>query len=712
MINKSLPLLLVVAAVGLVGLLALVTPVAAQQSLTRSFSDTVVAPGDELTVTISGIGLSDAPRSRSFGEVTETLPSGFSYVADSAAIVVGGDRQSIIDDNSGQDVTFTYVRIDSFSYGVSVDANAPLGVASFHGQDDAGDDVGGADHVTVQTSPATPQPTPTTEPTPTQTAGTGDVTRSLPSSSVTPGDDFTVTISGVGLGDAAPSASFGLVIENLPEGFTYVDGSAAVASGGSGATIRVDKTGPGVVEFTVVRVDSFTYDVAVGSNVPSDSYTFSGSAELDAVTNVGGNTTVTVQAVATPTPGVVSRSFSDRTLDAGDEFTVTISGVDLGDAAPSASFGLVVEMLPEGFTYVDGSAAVASGGSGATIRVDETSSGVEFTVVRVDSFTYKVAVGASVPDDVYSFRGSAELDVVSAIGGETSVRVGPEPTATPVPPTATPVPPTATPVPDDGTPTPATRTPRPTAVPPAPATPVAIEKVDATAVEGATVVEPDMSATVSSADGMATVMLPNTSRARTYQVMVVTDAANCEGAEGTLKACAMVKSFDAEGNLESDVELIRRATVVITLSSSMVEDLGGLPVVFQANALGGFNVQQMSAGGAWSDRGFSMGLTDDGGVAVTVTGLRSFGSIALTVDEDILQTAMYQVAGITPTAVPTPEPTATSVPEPTAVPPDDEGPPVGDATAPIGLLVVLALTGALMVYTGSRVMRGRRSTVR
>ena len=91
----------------------------------------------------------------------------------------------------------------------------------------------------------------------------------------------------------------------------------------------------------------------------------------------------------------------------------------------------------------------------------------------------------------------------------------------------------------------------------------------------------------------------------------------------------------------------------------MVDDLGGLPVVFQANALGAFSVQQMSAEGTWSDRRFSMGLTDDGGVSVTVTGLRSLGSIALTVDEDILQTAMYQVAGITPTAVPTPEPTAT-----------------------------------------------------
>ena len=116
-----------------------------------------------------------------------------------------------------------------------------------------------------------------------------------------------------------------------------------------------------------------------------------------------------------------------------------------------------------------------------------------------------------------------------------------------------------------------------------------------------------------------------------------------------------------------------------------------------------------------------MGLTEDGGIAVTVTGLRSLGSLTLAVDEEILEQAFNQVHGITPTAVPTVAPTAvptvaptavpTAVPtpEPTPVPPVD--PPVGDTNLPVGLLVVLALTGALMVYTGSRVMR-RRSTAR
>jgi hypothetical protein len=246
---------------------------------------------------------------------------------------------------------------------------------------------------------------------------------------------------------------------------------------------------------------------------------------------------------------------------------------------------------------------------------------------------------------------------------------------------------------------------------------VAIEIVsDVTAAEGATVVQPDTSSMVSSADGMATVMLPNTSRARTYQVMVSSDMAGCSGLEGSLQACASVTSYDAEGNMETGVMLIRRATVVLMLGADAVEELGGLPTAFQANALGGFSVYQQGADGSWGMRRFTMGLAEDGGLTVTVTGLRTLGSLAVTVDEDILQTAMYQVAGITPTpvqpstplpapATATPAPTAVPpTPEPTAVPPEKE-PEVGDTTLPVGLLVVLTLTGALMVYTGSRFMR-------
>ena len=704
MISKSLPLLVVAAVVGLVGLFALNSSVTAQQPIERSFSQNQVSPGDHVTVTISNLGLGGS----TFGSLEETIPNGFTYVPGDLVATGGIDVQRDETRSSDQFLVATLFGGDTLSYKVVVDSDAAAAVVHFSGVlkvGFAGDsqDVRGVDEIEIvvaaQDTP-TPEPTATAEPTPDPTPDTGGgagPSRTLPSGDQEPGSTFDVTIADVGFGDG-----FGQVVETLPSGFNFVSGSATVVSGGSGATASGSSSGQ-TVTVTLLAVDSFSYQVSVGGSVGDGSYDFSGVVKetpASAGTPIGGDQSVSVMA---PAPMPVSRSFSDDPTEAGMDVTVTIANIGLG-----GGFGQIEETLPSGVTYVASSESVVSGGNGATVSANASGQIVTFTLLGTESISYDVSVDAGAADGLYGFSGVLRETpgaTGTSIGGDASLRVGPEPT--PVP-TATPEP---TPVPDGGTPTPPTRTPRPTAVPPAPATPVAIEKVDATEVEGATVVEPDMSATVSSADGMATVMLPNTSRARTYQVMVVTDAANCEGADATLKACAMVKTFDAEGNLESDVQLIRQATVVITLSSSMVDDLGGLPVVFQANALGAFNVQQMSAAGTWSDRGFSMGLTDDGGVAVTVTGLRSLGSIALSVDEDTLQTAMYQVAGITPTAVPTPEPTATSVPEPTAVPPEVE-PVVGDATAPVGLLVVLLLTGALMVYTGTRVMRGRRSAVR
>ena len=630
-------------------------------SATRSLSASSVGAGGSVDVTVTASDFGQ------FGGIIETLPVDFTYQSGSGSPAPSREET----DASGRTVlTFTLFGISSVSY--TAVAPSQGGDYFFDGvvRDDEGIDytTGGDDSVSVTggTSGGGDTPAPTATP----DASGPSATRSIPTTSVEAGASLTVSVNTSGYGQ------FGAVTETLPSGFTYVSSTLPDSQVNASSN---------PVRFTLFGESGFDYTVTASSQ--PGSYTFSGVlTDSDRATHdVGGDSSVSV--AGPPGGPSAERSFPAEYVDAGSNVEVTVSASNYGQ------FGAVTETLPSGFTYVSSSLG-SSQVSGANP--------VRFTLFGESSFTYMVTAPAT--EDAYTFSGTLRDDQGNDYPmADSTLNVGPDPN-----PTATPVPPTATPGPDE-TPT---RTPRPTAVPPAPPTPVAIEKVDATAVEGATVVQPDMSSTVSSADGMATVMLPTTSRARTYQVMVVTDAANCDGASGTLKACAMVKAFDAEGNAESDVELIRRATVVLTLSSSMVDDLGGLPVVFQANALGAFSVQQVSAEGTWSSRRFSMGLSDDGGVMVTVTGLRSLGSIALTVDEDILQTAMYQVAGITPTPVvpPTPEPTAVPEPTATAVPADTA--PVGDATAPVGLLIVLALTGALMVYTGSRVMRGRRSAVR
>ena len=147
--------------------------------------------------------------------------------------------------------------------------------------------------------------------------------------------------------------------------------------------------------------------------------------------------------------------------------------------------------------------------------------------MNAGSFTYTVTAPST--EGPYTFSGVLRDDQRTDYPmAESTIMVGtaPEP-VTPEPVTPEPVTPEpVTPEPDGTRPT---RTPRPAAPP---STPVAIEIVsDVTMAEGATVVQPDASSVVSSSDGMATVMLPNTSRARTYQVMVSSDAAGCSGGD-------------------------------------------------------------------------------------------------------------------------------------------------------------------------------------
>ena len=665
-----------------------------------------VAAGEQFTVRIDidygGLNALDSLAV----SVEEELPQGFNLATTTAEIAPEATTGVLIFGTFGE---------RSFTYTVAAASDVPSEDYEIKGfliepteQSEEGirHRVGGAVHITVVAAEAdTPTPTPSPSPTPETTLGGPSAVRSLPETSVEAGGEVVVTIDM----DYADLSNFDKlavgVEEMLPEDFTYVKSSLPAS--------QIDDAGNGVVSFAPFGEASFTYTVTASPD--QGEYDFSGmltGTELTPAPRVGGESSVTVEAPAAPT---ASRSFPDMYVDEGTEVMVTID-MDYADLSNFDKLAVgVEEMLPDGFTYVKSSLPAS--------QIDDAGNGVvSFAPFGEASFTYTVT--ASPDQGEYDFSGmltGTGLTLAPSVGGASTLTVGPEPTPSP-----TPAPPTATPKPTDpdGTPRP-TRTPRPTPRPSVPSTPVVIEIVsDVTMAEGATVVQPDASSVISSSDGMATVMLPNTSRARTYQVMISSDAAGCSGGDlaGAQQACVTITSYDAEGNTESGVTLIRRATVVMMLDSAAVEELGGLPVVFQANALGAFSVSQRDdADDSWGSRRFTMGLTDDGGIAVTVTSLRSLGSLALAVDEDILQTAMYQVAGITPTPVPTPTvaPTDTATPVPTAVPtvaptavPPEVEPEVGDTTLPVGLLVVLALTGALMVYTGSRVMRRKPVTTR
>ena len=153
MFRKTLAIIMVAVAAGLVGVLGL-GPVAAQQqgpSATRSFSSTTVAPGEEVVVTITAAdyGL--------FGSIKETLPEGFRYVS------------STLDDEevrvNGQTVEFTLLASDLFTYTVTApDTVTATMVHSFTGTlrdfDRMDHDVGGQSDVTVEAAAPAPGPAP------------------------------------------------------------------------------------------------------------------------------------------------------------------------------------------------------------------------------------------------------------------------------------------------------------------------------------------------------------------------------------------------------------------------------------------------------------------------------------------------------------------------------------------------------------------------
>ena len=229
-------------------------------------------------------------------------------------------------------------------------------------------------------------------------ASTHSGTRTLSAPSVAPGDEITVTIRASGYG------SFGQVVETLPPGFSYVDGSTDPSA------IRTRVTGTSVtgqdVRFTLLgAVPTFSYRV-LASDTPDDyslvgtlsGRTWRASEDITPDSNVTVTAAVTepepaTTPTATPVPPAPSSASATRSMPSragpGAELTVTIRASGYGD------FGQVVETLPPGFSYVDDST------DPATIRTSVTGTSVTgqditFTLLGANvSFSYDVTAASS-----------------------------------------------------------------------------------------------------------------------------------------------------------------------------------------------------------------------------------------------------------------------------------------------------------------------------
>ena len=219
-------------------------------------------------------------------------------------------------------------------------------------------------------------------------------TRSFAPSSVAPGGEITVTINATNLDTA------GQVVETLPIGFSYVEGST------SPSTVRDRATGQ-QVKFTILGANQiFSYKVTASNT--ADSYTFRGTV-TDGSTNsedIGGASDVTVTAAqgATPTPTTTivapeqrgaTRTISKTTVTPGEEVTVTI-------AAVVGSVGKVTEILPDGFSYV------ADSVSPSDIREAVDGQEVAITLLGDTIFSYKVTASSTGGD--HDFTGTLADD--------------------------------------------------------------------------------------------------------------------------------------------------------------------------------------------------------------------------------------------------------------------------------------------------------------
>ena len=314
MIRKAFPLLLVVA--GVIGLLGLsLSSVFAQQAgPSRELPTDPVAQGEKFTVTITDTGYG---ADREIGQVVETLPAGFSYVDGSATKVVGhatkGVVRGTVDATDSRIVTFSVVSVESFTYEVMVGDSVADGDHIFTGD-------AGRSTITVEGGTTTPPDmtaSPVATTTPPDTTTPVGVSRELPTGPVAQGEKFTVTITGTGFG-----TSIGQVEEILPAEFSY-EGSATKVSGDPQGVVRgtVDAANSRIVTFTLVRVESFTYEVMVGDSVGDGDHTFSGA---------GGDDTITVEA--------------------GDEITTPEPKGDTGDTGPAGPKGDTGSAGPRGGT--------------------------------------------------------------------------------------------------------------------------------------------------------------------------------------------------------------------------------------------------------------------------------------------------------------------------------------------------------------------------
>ena len=381
-------------------------PSPATPSATRSFNQATVGPGGTVTVTVQAANYGQA------GGVTETLPTGFSYLSSSL-------NASRVNEN-GQNVGFTLQEDTSFTY--TVTASSTPNSYTFSGTlrdfDKTDHTVGGATRVTVRRPPTRVTVTVST---PTSVGG-GDA-----------GASNLAPVFGEG-GTAARS-----VAENAATHASV--GSRVTASDNEGDRITYSLVGDDASLFVI---NTRTGQILVAQGTALDFETRSSySVRARADDGRNGQATIAVTIAVTNVEEAGTVSLSSANPEVGVTLTAMLEDPDGGVSDVSWSWERSMNLT----TWM----AIPGSGSAA------------YTPTEADE-GYHLRATAAYSDD---HGPNKRAHMVSA----NLVPVAPEPTVTPTPePTVTPTPePTVTPTPEPTvTPTPeptVTPTPEPTVTP-------------------------------------------------------------------------------------------------------------------------------------------------------------------------------------------------------------------------------------------------------
>ena len=315
------------------------TATSGSATATRTLPAEPVSAGEFFPVRIeaSGYGMC--------GQVIETLPEGFTYMAST----LDSDSVEVV----GNAVKFYLLGETSFNYTVA--ASHTEGTYNFSGilkdEDLNESEVGGDKEIVVESA-------------------TAIATRTLLAEPVSTSANFTIEIEASGYG------TFCQVIETLPEGFVYVKSTLDPGS-------VVVEMATNTVKFTLFGETSFNYTVTASNT--EGTYYFNGILKDEDLKEyeVGGDKEIAIESPA------ATRTLPAEPVSTSANFTIGIETSGYG------AFCQVVETLPAGFCYM-----TSTLDPGSVEVVDNTA---KFTLLGEASFNYTLT--ALDIEGTYTFSG-------------------------------------------------------------------------------------------------------------------------------------------------------------------------------------------------------------------------------------------------------------------------------------------------------------------